>query len=176
TRVVLKRVVPPGVFAAAAADVEADAEAPPSATQHDHTGCGVLVGAPENLLEREPHLHRQRVELIGTVQRDHADLAVGFVQNEISGHCDRTLRSSPPSLAPSFEQHSAWPWIPVFAGTNGQTCSPISCLSGRVDVERRDPRNALDLNAAAGPAGALLGRDQPPVRVVEPEPQEVTFA
>src|SRR5262249_58219069 len=175
-RVVLERVVPPGVFTTTAADVEADAEAAPGPAQQDHTGRGVLVGAPEHLLEREPHLHRQGVELVGPVERDDADLAVGFVKYKVSGHCDYTLRSRPRRRGPGFEEHSTWPWVPALAGTNGWTCSPISYSSGRVDVERRNPRHALDLNTTAGPASALLRRDHPPVWVVEPQPQEVTLA
>src|SRR5262245_12887490 len=43
-------------------------------------------------------------------------------------------------------------------------------------LERRDPRDALDLDAAPEAAGALLLRDNPADGIVEPQPQQVALA
>ena len=72
-------------MAAAAADIEADAEAAPFRPQHDHAGGGILVGALELARERKPHVHAECVELLGPVERDDADLAVSGIENGV-GH------------------------------------------------------------------------------------------
>ena len=46
----------------------------------------------------------------------------------------------------------------------------------RLGVERRDALDALDVHAAAEAARALLLRDRPPVRIAQPQPQQVTPA
>src|SRR5262249_37323482 len=78
-----QRIVPPGLRAVAAADVEADAEAAPGPAQHDDAGAGVGVRLLEHALDPEPHVHRERVELVGPVEGDDADLAVGLVADDV---------------------------------------------------------------------------------------------
>src|SRR5882672_4443752 len=46
----------------------------------------------------------------------------------------------------------------------------------RHDIERRDPRDALDLDTAAGAARALLSRNDAAVGIVEPQPQQMAPA
>src|SRR5262245_11142131 len=46
----------------------------------------------------------------------------------------------------------------------------------RFRLERGDPCDALDLDAAPEAAGALLLRDHPACGVVEPQPQQVALA
>src|SRR5213078_1145565 len=48
--------------------------------------------------------------------------------------------------------------------------------SSRHNIERRDPRDALDLDTAAGAAGALLSRNDAAVGIVEPQPQQMALA
>src|SRR5882757_1397860 len=73
-------------MATTAAHIEADAEAAPFRPQHDHAGGGILVGALELARERKPHVHAERIELLGPIERDDADFAVGGIENGFSGH------------------------------------------------------------------------------------------
>src|SRR5262249_15424582 len=76
----------PGLVAAAA-EVVSDAEALPGAAEHDQAGRGILVGLGEPLLERAPHIHAQRVELLRPVQGDEADLLAGLVAHQVLHRC-----------------------------------------------------------------------------------------
>ncbi len=86
-----ERVVAPGLVAAAA-EIVARAEAASRPAQHHHAGGGVLVGLRERDAKLAPHVHAERIELVGPVERDEADLAVGVVEDELFSHC---LSSSP---------------------------------------------------------------------------------
>jgi hypothetical protein len=88
--VILERIMPPGLRAMTAADIEADAEASTRRPQHDDAGGDVGVRLLEHALERKPHVHRQRVELVGTIERNEPDLLVGRVEHEVVAHQSST--------------------------------------------------------------------------------------
>ena len=98
---IFERIVAPGRLRAiltAPADVEADAEAAALRAQHDHAGRRIVVGPAQRALQLQTQLHAQGIELVGSIQRDDADLLVDLIQHTLRGHPD-----SSPSLHPTPE-------------------------------------------------------------------------
>src|SRR3954466_1083334 len=89
--VILESVVAPWLDMAAA-DVEADAKAAPVGPQHNDAGGVVGIGALEHIADGEAHVHRQRVELLGTIEGDDTNLVVGRVENQFSAHMMSSLQ------------------------------------------------------------------------------------
>ena len=79
-------------------EVEAGAEGPAGAGEHDHAHLAVAVGLQQVLGQRLQHRARDRVHPLGGVERDGRDVVGDFVEDfghrrRLGGHCRRVTRA-----------------------------------------------------------------------------------